>query len=92
MTTKRRIITTEQAAETIGVSRRTVLEWLNRGILAGVRYGPETLRVLVDESGVPVPGPEAAEAGKLFRRSIRRSRLRARRRAMRERGGHGGAS
>jgi excisionase family DNA binding protein len=45
----RRYISTEEAADFLGVSKRTVRRWIDQGQLTGYRVGPRYIRVDANE-------------------------------------------
>lgn len=46
---QRRLISTEEAAERLGVSKKTIVRWIKAGRLVGFRVGPRYIRVDANE-------------------------------------------
>ena len=46
---KRRLVTDRAAADYLGVSRRTIRNWMSNGTLTAYRIGPTMLRFDMDE-------------------------------------------
>ncbi len=59
----RRLIPTEDAAERLGVSKKTIVRWIKAGRLTGYRVGPRYIRVDANELETAMVRRIPTEAG-----------------------------